>query len=252
MIAERFSLRAGRLCVPFLSVLVAGANIMGSTARAFQESLAPDDVKHNTPARPIGDGQSVRIDVELALVNVTVTDPYNRLVTGLDPDNFRVFEDNVEQEVVTFSSEDVPISVGVILDLSGSMSNKTGKAKEAAIQFFKTSNPQDEFFLIGFNEHAELLSPFTDNIEDLQSCILTASSKGRTALLDAIYLGLSEMRRAHHAKRALLIIPTEVTTASRSDSEPSSGTRSSSERPRIPRFAWTERPSASRLLPQTR
>jgi Ca-activated chloride channel homolog len=206
VIAERFSLRARMLCVPFLSVLVAGANIVGSAARAFPESLAPDDVKHNTPARPIGDGQSVHIDVELALVNVTVTDPYNRLVTGLDLDNFRVFEDNVEQEVVTFSSEDVPISIGVILDLSGSMSNKTGNAKEAAIQFFKISNPQDEFFLIGFNEHAELLSPFTDNTEDLQSRILTASSKGRTALLDAIYLGLSEMRGAHHAKRALLII----------------------------------------------
>ena len=206
MIAERFSLRGRMLCVPFLSVLVAGANIVGSAARAFPESLATDDVKRDMPARPIGDGQSVRIDVELALVNVTVTDPYNRLVTGLDPDNFRVFEDNVEQEVVTFSSEDVPISIGVILDLSGSMSNKTGKAKEAAIQFFKTSNPQDEFFLIGFNEHAELLSPFTDNIEVLQGRMLTAPSKGRTALLDAIYLGLSEMRGAHHAKRALLII----------------------------------------------
>lgn len=190
--------------VPFLTLLVAGAAIVGLSASAG--SLASDDVKRDTPGRPVGDAQSVRIDVELALVNITVTDPYNRLVTGLEPDNFRVFEDNVEQEVVTFSSEDVPISVGVILDLSGSMSDKTGKAKEAAIQFFKTSNPQDEFFLIGFNEHAELLSPFTDNVEDLQSRILIASSKGRTALFDAIYLGLSEMRGAHHAKRALLII----------------------------------------------
>lgn len=206
MITERFSLRARMLCVPFLILLVAGPTIVGLAAPAFSGPLASDDIKHDTPGRPIADGQSVRIYVELALVNITVTDPYNRLVTGLELDNFRVFEDNVEQEVVTFSSEDVPISVGVILDLSGSMADKTGKAKEAAIQFFKTSNPQDEFFLIGFNEHAELLSPFTDNIEDLQSRILTASPKGRTALFDAIYLGLSEMRGAHHAKRALLII----------------------------------------------
>src|SRR5246127_5645859 len=163
------------LCVPFLSVLAAGANIVGSAARAFPESLAPDDVKHNTPARPIGDGQSVRIDVELALVNVTVTDPYNRLVTGLDPDNFRVFEDNVEQEVVTFSSEDVPISVGVILDLSGSMSDKLAKAKQAAVQFLNTANPDDEFFLVGFNDRAELLTPFTNNVEDLESKMLTAT-----------------------------------------------------------------------------
>src|SRR5262249_6919611 len=136
----------------------------------------------------------------------TVTDPYSRIVTGLEPDNFRIFEDNVEQEVVNFSSEDVPISIGVILDLSGSMANKLGKAKEAALQFFKTANPQDEFFLVGFNERAELMSTFTTSVEDLQSHLLSASAKGRTALLDAIYLGLSEMRTARNAKRALLII----------------------------------------------
>jgi len=144
--------------------------------------------------------------VDLALVNVTVTDPYNRLVTGLEPDNFRVFEDNVEQEVVNFSSEDVPASVGVILDLSGSMANKVGRAKEAALQFFKTANPQDEFFLIGFNDRAGLLSPFTDNVEELQTRMLTVSAKGSTALLDAIYLGLTQMRNARRSKRALLII----------------------------------------------
>jgi len=144
--------------------------------------------------------------VELALVNVTVTDPYNRLVTGLEPENFRVFEDNVEQEIVSFSSEDVPISIGVILDLSGSMANKLGKAKQAALQFLKTANPQDEFFLVGFNEHAELLAPFTNNIEDLESRMLTVSAKGKTALLDAIFLGLTQMRNAANGKRALLII----------------------------------------------
>jgi Ca-activated chloride channel homolog len=172
----------------------------------FAQSLISTDAKHDTPGQPIKPGQSVHLEVDLALVNITVTDPYNRLVTGLEADNFRVFEDSIEQEVVNFSSEDVPISIGVILDLSGSMANKVGKAKEAALQFFKTANPLDEFFLIGFNEHAELLSGFTDNIEDLQSRILLASSKGRTALLDAIYLGLSEMKGAHNGKRALLII----------------------------------------------
>ncbi len=151
-------------------------------------------------------GQAVHIDVDLALVNVSVTDPYNRLVTGLEPDNFRIFENNVEQEIQCFSSEDVPISIGVIFDLSGSMANKVGKAKEAAVQFFKTANPQDEFLLVSFNERAEVTSTFTSSAEDLQSRILSASAKGRTALLDAIYLGLSEMRTARNAKRALLII----------------------------------------------
>ena len=165
-----------------------------------------DDVRSDTPVRRFKPGDTLRIDVDMAMVNVTVTDPYNRLVTGLDPDNFRVFEDNVEQEIVTFSSEDVPISIGVIFDFSGSMSNKVGKAREAALQFFKTANPQDEFFLVSFNERAELTSAFTNSVEDLQSRLMLTSPKGRTALLDAIYLGLSEMRGAHNAKRALLIL----------------------------------------------
>ena len=164
-----------------------------------------DDVRRDTPGIPIKSGQ-VKIDVEMALVNITVTDPYNRLVTGLEPDNFRVFEDNIEQEVVTFSSEDVPISIGVIFDFSGSMANKVAKAREAAVQFFKTANPQDEFFLVSFNERAELTSSFTNSIEDLQSRLMLTAPKGRTALLDAIYLGLSQMRGAHNAKRALLIL----------------------------------------------
>jgi len=86
------------------------------------------------------------------------------------------------------------------------MANKVGKAREAALQFFKTANPQDEFFLVSFNDRAEVMSTFTSNVEDLQSRILSASAKGRTALLDAIYLGLNEMRNAQNAKRALLII----------------------------------------------
>ena len=165
-----------------------------------------DDVRKDTPGRAFKPGGTLHVDVDMALVNVTVTDPYNRLVTGLDPDNFRVFEDNVEQEIVTFSAEDVPISIGVIFDFSGSMSNKVGKSREAALQFFKTANPQDEFFLVSFNERAELTSAFTNSVEDLQSRLMLTSPKGRTALLDAIYLGLSEMRGAHNAKRALLIL----------------------------------------------
>jgi Ca-activated chloride channel family protein len=86
------------------------------------------------------------------------------------------------------------------------MANKVGKAKEAALEFFKTANPLDEFFLVSFNEHAELVSTFTNRVEDLQSGLLAASAKGSTALLDAIYLGLCEMATARNAKRALLII----------------------------------------------
>jgi Ca-activated chloride channel family protein len=171
-----------------------------------KDDTKKDDVRKDSPGIPFKAGKLLHMDVDLALLNVTVTDPYNRLVTGLEPDNFRVFEDNVEQEVLTFSAEDVPISIGVIFDFSGSMSNKVGKAREAALQFFKTANPQDEFFLVSFNERAELTSSFTNSVEDLQSRMMLTAPKGRTALLDALYLGLSQMRGAHNAKRALLIL----------------------------------------------
>lgn len=195
--------RLSRSLIFLLFFAIASCNLPGPI---IAQSLAPSDVKRDTPGQPIKPGQSLHFDVDLALVNVTVADPYNRLVTGLEPSNFRIFEDNVEQEIVNFSSEDVPISVGVILDRSGSMGNKLGKAKEATLQFFRTANPQDEFFLVSFNERAELLSPFTNSVDDLQDRLLSASAKGTTALLDAIYLGLSQMRDARYAKRALLII----------------------------------------------
>src|SRR5712692_200678 len=149
---------------------------------------------------------TIKVDVDLVLVIVTVTDPFNRLVTGLEQENFRVFEDSAEQEVVHFSSEDVPISIGVIFDLSGSMANKVDRSRMAAVQFFKTANPQDEFFLVNFNDRAQLASPFTASIDELQDRMLYTPARGRTALLDGLYLGLSQMKGARNTKRALLII----------------------------------------------
>ena len=166
-----------------------------------------DNPPGKSPADPSQRGdRTIRVDVDLVLVNVTVTDPFNRLVTGLEQENFRVLEDNTEQEIVHFSSEDVPISIGVIFDMSGSMSNKVDKARLAAVQFFKTANPQDEFFLVSFNDRAELTSRFTSSLEELRTRLMYTTARGRTALLDAVYLGLSQMRGAHNAKRALLII----------------------------------------------
>jgi Ca-activated chloride channel family protein len=191
---------------PFIFLLLFGMASFNFPALIVAQSALPTEVQHDTSGRVIKQGQSVHVDVELALVNVTVTDPHNRMVTGLESDNFRIFENDVEQEIQYFSSEDVPISIGVVFDLSGSMANKVGKSKEAALEFFKTANPQDEFLLVSFNERAELTSSFTNSVEDLQSSLLSLSAKGRTALLDAIYLGLSEMRSARNAKRALLII----------------------------------------------
>src|ERR1700751_4049669 len=151
-------------------------------------------------------GKKLKTETEMTLVNVTVTDPYGRLVTGLEQDSFRVFEGNNEEEIVRFSSEDVPISIGVIFDMSGSMTDKIDKSRLAAVQFFRTANPQDEFFLVDFNDRAELVSSFTASVEELQNRLMFTAARGETALFDGIYLGLSQMQGAHNTKKALLII----------------------------------------------
>jgi len=157
------------------------------------------DLKART-ARPLS------VEVNLVLVPVTVTDGLNRIVTGLDKENFALFEGSQRQDIKHFSSEDEPISVGVIFDMSGSMGDKLQKAKDAVLDFFKTANPDDEFFLIAFNDRPELVADFTNSVEDIQGKLVYTVAKGRTALLDAVYLGMNKMRKARWPKKALLII----------------------------------------------
>lgn len=194
--------KAVQLRISFLLIIACACCLL---LPAFGQDRGP-----KKPAAPKPETKSeqnkIVSNVSVVLVNATVTDPYNRLVTGLEKDNFQVFEDGVEQEVAYYSSEDVPVSIGVIFDMSGSMSDKVNKARQSAVQFFKTANPQDEFFLVSFNERAELTSRFTTSVEDLQSRLMYTSAHGRTALLDAVYLGLSQMKGAHNSKKAILII----------------------------------------------
>jgi Ca-activated chloride channel family protein len=173
---------------------------------AFAQTQGPIRPTNGTAVPLAKPSEKIKVDVNLTLVNVTVTDPLDRLVTGLEKEHFRVFEDGTEQEVLSLSSEDVPVSIGLIFDMSGSMSDKVEKAREAAVQFMRTANPQDQFFLVSFNDRAELTSGFTSSVDELQNRMMFTASKGRTALLDAVYLGLSQMRSAHNGKRALLII----------------------------------------------
>ena len=149
---------------------------------------------------------NIRVDSTLVLIPVTVTDPLNRFVTGLERENFKIFEDKAPQEISQFSSEDAPLSVGVVFDCSGSMGNKLDKSKQAVAQFFKLANPEDEFFLVQFADSASLIQPFTRNLEEIQNHLAFTMSKGRTALLDGVYLALHEMKKAKNARKALLLI----------------------------------------------
>jgi VWFA-related protein len=157
----------------------------------------------NTAPSPRAD---IRVESTLVLIPVTVTDPYNRFVTGLEKENFKLFEDKKEQDIVQFSSEDAPLSIGVVFDCSGSMGSKLEKSRQAVAQFFKTANPEDEFFLVQFNDTADLVEPFTRNLEEIQNRLTFTQSRGRTALLDAIYLALHEMKKAKNPRKALLVI----------------------------------------------
>jgi Ca-activated chloride channel homolog len=151
-------------------------------------------------------GELLRMNVDMVLVPVTVTDPMNRLVTGLEKDDFQVFENTAPQKIESFACEDAPVSIGIIFDLSGSMTSKLIRARESILQFIKTANPQDEFFVIGFNDRPELIEDFTSSVEDIQARLATVRSGHRTALLDAIYFGLTKMKEARHERKALLIV----------------------------------------------
>jgi Ca-activated chloride channel homolog len=160
----------------------------------------------STPPVVSAHSRPLKVDVDLVLVPVTITDPMNRLVTGLDKENFQLYEGNAQQQIRTFSSEDAPVSIGVIFDSSGSMASKMDRAKDAVIEFFKTANPQDEFFMITFSDEPEVVSDFTNSVDEIQNKLIYAVPRKRTALLDAIYMGVSKMREAKYPKKALLII----------------------------------------------
>jgi Ca-activated chloride channel homolog len=176
------------------------------TPRARPAALATAGMGLSNPLGGLAAGSLLHTSVELVMVPVTITDERNRPVMGLDQENFELFENKKPQEIKHFSSEDAPVSVGVIVDTSGSMGEKLERARDAVKEFCDASNPQDEFFMVTFADTPRLATDFTTHTDDLQSDLLTARSKGRTALLDAIYMGVQKMRGARYARKALLII----------------------------------------------
>ncbi len=148
----------------------------------------------------------IRVDVNMVLVPMTVTDPMNRLVTGLERENFQVIENNMVQQVKSFSVEDAPVSIGIVFDLSGSMSSKFARARKALSEFLRTSNPQDEYFVVGFNDRPAVIVDFTSDVEDVEARMVMLKPANRTALIDAIYLGANKLRQAKYDRKALLII----------------------------------------------
>ena len=184
-----------------------------STGRAFQSesgearvSIAPRVrivLNGNTEERP---NSHLRVDASLVLVPAHVTTPYGTPVTNLSRENFRVFEDSIEQTITYFAKEDAPLSVGLLFDSSRSMLDKRPRAIQAAAAFFKTANTKDEFFLVEFDERPRLSVPFTEDSDLLYRQIVHTRPFGRTSLFDAVHLALAQMKKAHNQRKAIVIL----------------------------------------------
>ena len=174
-----------RVCLP---LLLAGAL---APPRAWPQNTAPWTFKVNST---------------LVLLNVSVTDARGRFVTGLARQDFQVFEEKTAQTVAYFSAEEAPVSVGLVLDFSGSMASSFRQLQQAVAEFLKSANPEDQFCLIEFRDRAELSMGFTSAPEEIQNRVASTRPEGTTALLDAVHLGLGQMRKARNSRKILLIV----------------------------------------------
>src|SRR3984885_13188779 len=161
----------------YLIAILAAAGLFGQatiTPRSKPGSQ-PQAQQDEPPPLPKA---TIRVDTNLVLVPVTVLDPLTRMVTGLDAENFQVFENGVQQKITSFGSEDSPLSIGIVLDTSGSMGGNMAVSRQGVVEFFKSANPEDEAFLVEFSDRPQLSVPFTHNLGEIQDHIMYAKSRG--------------------------------------------------------------------------
>ncbi len=170
-------------------------SISGSTAQDKPENPKDKDSDY-----------TLSVDVNLVLLHVSVLDDKDQFIKSLQKEDFTVYEDKIAQEISLFKEEDVPVSLGMVIDNSGSMRTKRERVNKAALTFAKTCNPQDEIFLINFNDQVYIDQDFTRNMDDLTDVLETLDARGGTALYDAIYLSLEHVREGKEDKKALLVI----------------------------------------------
>jgi Ca-activated chloride channel family protein len=165
--------------------------------------IADKDVVMKATMAP---GSAIRVNVDMVLVPVTVTDPMNRLVTGLERENFQLYDNNTGERIKSFATEDAPLSIGIVFDLSGSMQGKFNRARKALSAFLRTCNPQDEFFVVGFNDRPAIIVDYTSDIEDVEARMVMLRPQNRTALIDAMYLAVDKLKSSKYERRAMLVI----------------------------------------------
>ena len=212
-----------RLLVCLLVLMAGGVvwaqeNPLGQVATPAPVRTAPRpaEAPGSVSAPPISSGgqgaggrirvPQLKVTANLVLVPMTVTDPVNRLVTGLEKENFEVFDNNVGQVIKTFSTQDAPVTIGIVFDLSGSMQSKFVRARKALSEFMRTSNPADEFFVVAFNDRPAVIVDYTSDVDDVEARMVMLHPENRTALIDAVYLAVDKLKQAKYDRKALLII----------------------------------------------
>jgi Ca-activated chloride channel family protein len=151
-------------------------------------------------------GYTIGVNVDLVVMHTAVQDKNGRFVGGLKGDKFKLYEDGIEQAITSFSQEDVPVALGILVDLSGSMRNKLDEVTKAALAFIRASNSEDQVFLIGFNDQVDLIQDFTSDIDEIADALENTITSGGTALYDAIYLGVQKAQTGKRPKKAIVVI----------------------------------------------
>lgn len=185
-------------CLAFTMFSALAAAVLAQSGGALPQRQEPD--------RTSGAETTFRADSNLVLIPISVTDSLNRFVLGLQKQDFHVYDDGVEQSISHISGEDVPLSIGLAFDTSGSMDYKLSTSKEAAKLFLKALNPQDEAFLVEFADTVKLAAGFSSNPETIRNALDQAQPGGLTALLDAIKFSFTEMKNAKNARKAIVVI----------------------------------------------
>ena len=175
----------------FVSILLSSSESRRIVAQELKNSLSDD---------------SVKLRVNMINLNVSVVDIDGRFIPGLTKDNFEVYEDKTKQSIDLFSVDDLPVSLGFVFDLSGSMKVKAARARETLREFLKVCNPDNEMFMIGFNNETKLLADFTKDDGEIMNSVAMMPAKGMTALYDAVYMGIEKLKQGRYKRRVLLVI----------------------------------------------
>jgi Ca-activated chloride channel family protein len=198
--------RANQLEITATLILGASVTLTFNSARSQNVFIEPGMTVATSSTNANQGKYSIRAASDLVLIPVTVVDQQGNYVIGLERDHFRLYDDNEEQTITHFSMDDAPASVGFVFDTSGSMVGKERKSRDAVTSFLKAANPEDEFFLVQFSSYVKLVMGITRDTQELQRRLMLAQPEGSTSLLDAVYFSIREMRNAHNARKALIIV----------------------------------------------